>query len=119
MKIIGENLKRLRLSKGWSQEKLAKRIGIHRTTYTKYERGLVDPPLMQCVHLCAVLRTDMNELLGIKRPRYDIDLPMEDFLTEEEERWARERWEEFVNDPSWDGDKAILMEYEEYIRENT
>jgi len=37
--IIGSNIRRLRSARGWSQEKLAERAGLHRTYVGGVERG--------------------------------------------------------------------------------
>jgi transcriptional regulator with XRE-family HTH domain len=38
-KIFASNIRRLRLQRGWSQETLAARVGIHRTYMGSVERG--------------------------------------------------------------------------------
>ena len=38
-KILAANIRRLRLQRGWSQEALADRVGIHRTYMGSVERG--------------------------------------------------------------------------------
>jgi len=68
VKVISENLRRIRKEKGWTQEKLAERIHVDRTTYNKYESGKVDPPLDICIYLCVVLDTNPNELMGWGTP---------------------------------------------------
>lgn len=40
---FAENLKRIRHSAGVTQEYIAKRIGVSRTTYTKWETGNAEP----------------------------------------------------------------------------
>ena len=64
METFGERLKRLRLAKGWTQQMVAKKVMIHRTTYTKYETGIVEPPLDTLLLLCELLDTSPSELLG-------------------------------------------------------
>lgn len=41
---FGQNLRRLRKSKGMSQERLAKKLGVTRTTVANYEAGRASPP---------------------------------------------------------------------------
>ena len=42
--IIGENLKKIRESSGFTQEQVAKSIGIERSTYSNYEGGVREVP---------------------------------------------------------------------------
>ncbi len=63
-KIIPKNLLRRRLEKGMTQQEVADRIHIDRSTYSKYESGKVDPSLDKCIFLCIVLDMDPNELMG-------------------------------------------------------
>lgn len=40
---VGQNVKRLRVAKGWSQEELADRAELHRTYISGIERGIRNP----------------------------------------------------------------------------
>jgi transcriptional regulator with XRE-family HTH domain len=42
-KRLGDNVRKLRLDKGWSQEDYADRAGIHRTYVSDIERGARNP----------------------------------------------------------------------------
>jgi transcriptional regulator with XRE-family HTH domain len=42
---LGQNIRRLRLEKGWSQEDYADRVGIHRTYVSDIERGRRNPTI--------------------------------------------------------------------------
>lgn len=42
---LGQNVRRLRLEKGWSQEDYADRAGIHRTYVSDIERGARNPTI--------------------------------------------------------------------------
>ena len=44
-KRLGQNVKRLREAKGWSQEDYADRAGIHRTYVSDIERGARNPTI--------------------------------------------------------------------------
>ncbi len=61
---IATNLKRCRKAKKWTQDKVAKRCYIDRTTYTKFESGSAVPSLDTCIRLCLALDVSPNELMG-------------------------------------------------------
>ena len=43
MSITGQRLRLLRAERKWSQEAVAKKLGISRTAYNKYENGAIHP----------------------------------------------------------------------------
>jgi transcriptional regulator with XRE-family HTH domain len=45
MKHITSNLEKLRVSKGYTQEKFAKILCVARGTYSNYESGRINPPM--------------------------------------------------------------------------
>jgi transcriptional regulator with XRE-family HTH domain len=60
-----KNLKKLRLKKGWSQEKLAREAGISYQTLIKIERGYVkNPKLETLIKLAKALGVSIDKLLG-------------------------------------------------------
>lgn len=61
---FGENLRLLRISKGFTQAELARLLNIDRTTLTKYETGVTEPDLIKLEKLCYVLGIDYNTLLN-------------------------------------------------------
>ena len=63
-KEFGDNLRQLRLKKGYTQEQVAKALGINRTTYTKYETGVTQPSLEQLKKLSELFEVDYNTLLN-------------------------------------------------------
>ena len=67
MKNVAENLRRYRQTKKLTQEQVAQHLHIDRTTYNKYEAGVVVPPLEACVTLCAILGITPNDLLDWDR----------------------------------------------------
>jgi transcriptional regulator with XRE-family HTH domain len=60
---IGRNMKRLRAAKGWSQEELADRAGIHRTYVSGVERGVRNPTATVLEKLAIALGAKMSALL--------------------------------------------------------
>jgi transcriptional regulator with XRE-family HTH domain len=59
---FGENLRRAREGRGWSQETLAEHCGIHRTEASLLDRGQREPELGTLVKLADALEVPMAEL---------------------------------------------------------
>ena len=60
-----KNLKRLRLKKGWSQERLAREAGISYITLVKIERGNIqNPKLETLMKLAGALGVSIDKLVG-------------------------------------------------------
>ena len=64
---IGERLKQLRTERGYSQEDVAKLIGVGRTTYLKYENG-DNKPTRKLKELSALFGVTTDYLLGNNTP---------------------------------------------------
>ena len=63
-KLVGERLKELRSSAGYSQEELAQKIGIlSRTSISNIETGRHQPPLHTLSHLSKALNTEIHYIL--------------------------------------------------------
>jgi len=58
-------LKQLREESGLSQAELARRLGIGRDLYNKYERAGVQPPYEMLVLISKTLNTSTDYLLGV------------------------------------------------------
>lgn len=58
------NLKERRKQMGLSQEDVAKRIGVHNTTYGNWELGKTEPSLEDLVKLADLMQLTTDELLG-------------------------------------------------------
>ncbi len=60
---LGQNLRRLRGEKGWSQEDYADRAGIHRTYVSDIERGMRNPTITVVEKLAKPLGVSPGSLL--------------------------------------------------------
>ena len=60
---VGRNLRAYRLDRGWSQETLADKLGVHRTYMGGIERGERNLTLKSVERIAARLRVDPLELL--------------------------------------------------------
>ena len=62
--IVGENIKRLRQQRKWSQEKLSMVTGINRVSIARYEIGDNTPSLDSATILAKALGCTVDELIG-------------------------------------------------------
>jgi len=60
---VGLNMKRMRQSKGWSQEEFAERSGLHRTYVSGLERGVRNPTLTVLEKLAKSLECSVGALV--------------------------------------------------------
>ena len=60
---LSTNLIKLRDQNGWSQEQLAERIGVSRSTVAKWESGKGIPKIDNLVTLCDVFDVTMDSLV--------------------------------------------------------
>jgi transcriptional regulator with XRE-family HTH domain len=64
--LIGQRVKELREARGWSQEQLARRVGVNAKTIYNYEsgaRGAKEPPLSTVQALADAFGVTLEELL--------------------------------------------------------
>lgn len=64
MSMLGDNIKMLRKSKGFTQEELAVRLNVVRQTVSKWEKGFSVPDAEVLQKLADVLEVDIKQLLG-------------------------------------------------------
>ena len=68
MSITGQRLRMLREEKQWSQEAVARRIGISRTAYNKYESGAIQP-VRKLKELAGIFGVSTDYILGSAEQR--------------------------------------------------
>ena len=61
---LGRNLCALRQRRKWSQEKLARRLGVTRGRLSKWETGEHSPPVEMLPALAAALEAGVEEIVG-------------------------------------------------------
>ena len=64
---FGYTLRELRMKKGYTQEDVAKKLQIDRTTYTKYETGQSEPDLGTLKQIAKLFNVDYNTILNDER----------------------------------------------------
>ena len=62
--LFGARLRMLRRQAKWTQQAMADRLSIHRTTYTKYETGVVTPDQQGLMRLAEIFGVTVDYLLG-------------------------------------------------------
>lgn len=75
--MLNENIKRIRKSKGLSQEELAIKLNVVRQTVSKWENGLSVPDSSMLIMLADELDVTVNELLGepvVETPTNDLKI---------------------------------------------
>lgn len=75
---FGERLRAARVAKGYTQEQLAKIIGVAKSTLTGYEKGNREPDVMKIHALASALDITGDELLGIPVQKSVISAHSED-----------------------------------------
>ncbi|MCI5797781.1 MAG: helix-turn-helix domain-containing protein [Firmicutes bacterium] len=66
MEKICENLKKLRIEKGFTQQQIAELLKIDRSNYSKYERGKLEPNLEMVICLAKFYDVSADYLLGLE-----------------------------------------------------
>lgn len=64
--LFGQRLKQYRTACDLTQQQIADKLNIHRTTYTKYETGGSEPTLNLLSRIVSILGVDFNSILGEK-----------------------------------------------------
>ena len=67
--LLGENIRKLRKSRNYSQELFAKALGISVATLSSYETGKTAPPASVCAKIADMLGLSLNEVLDIIDPQ--------------------------------------------------
>ena len=61
---LGRNLSALRRQRKWSQEKLARRLGVMRCRLAKWETGEHSPPVEMLPAIAEALEAGVEEIVG-------------------------------------------------------
>lgn len=69
-----ENLKKLRLERKLSQQKLAENFGITQQAIYNYENGITEPDIYMLKKMAEFFHTTVDYLIGNSEERYDSEL---------------------------------------------
>lgn len=64
--MVGNNIRRLRMEREWTQEELADRLGVSRSALGNYERELREPGIDLLIKLADTFNTTIDALVGRK-----------------------------------------------------
>lgn len=68
---IGKKIVKIREARGLSQKELAEQIPVSPSTLSRWEKGIVIPPLQQLERTCEVLDVPFSQLFSDSREDYD------------------------------------------------
>lgn len=72
--MLGDNIKSLRISKGMTQQDLAKESGVNRVSIGNYERGDREPTIDVLIKISDALEVSLFDILGDKIDKKQVDL---------------------------------------------
>lgn len=72
--MLGQRINEMRISLGWNQVELAKRLGVAKQTVSNWENENIQPSIEMLVRLSKLLGVTTDYLLGLDNtPRLDVD----------------------------------------------
>ena len=78
---MGDKIKRLRLSAGFTQAELAKKIGVSRPTVSSWEVNRTDPSMQDVQAMAAAMDCNVNDIIGDYREQLIRDHDMQVMLS--------------------------------------
>jgi len=66
---IGDNIRKIRTQRGYSQEEFAELAGFSRSYYTEIETGKRNISVLNLIKIIKVLKVDPDELIGFIKPK--------------------------------------------------
>lgn len=77
MTAFGDNLRNLRLSRGYTQEELAERLNSNQASITAWERGIRMPPYNTLERIANQLNVPLSTLISIQDTGFELDADKE------------------------------------------
>lgn len=72
--MLGQRINEIRISFGWSQVELAKRLGVAKQTVSNWENDNIQPSIEMLVRLSRLFGVSTDYLLGLDRiPRLSVE----------------------------------------------
>lgn len=76
---VGEIMRKIRVTRNYSQEYVAERAGVDMTTYSRYERGDTQPKFDTIVVLCELYGLSLDEFYHFGEAKTQVDEPLESY----------------------------------------
>lgn len=64
---MGERIRKLRISKGYTQQQLAERMNVTKSLISAYETGFKSPSYSNLISLANIFKVSTDYLLGVKQ----------------------------------------------------
>lgn len=71
MILVSNNLKQIRINKGFTQKEMARRVGITLTNYGYIELGKSEPRLKTALLISKVLEESIHRLFSLEEKKYE------------------------------------------------
>ncbi len=66
---LGDNIRRIRNQRGYSQEEFAEIAGFSRSYYTEIETGKRNISVLNLIKIVEALKADWSEIMGFTKPK--------------------------------------------------
>ena len=115
---VGDNIARIRVQQGLSQDELAELAGIHRVTLARYESGRVDPGAQHLGRIAEALGVTTDTLMGLDRkseqnPNIEIQSVEAKILAKGIDMLPKEQREQALNVM-----RAMFVKYAKFFEED-
>ena len=77
MSVFGDNLRELRKSRGYTQERFAELINSNQASVTAWERGTRMPALSTIQGIADIFHVPLTSLIGVQETGYESDIDRE------------------------------------------
>ncbi len=74
LKMVGQNLRRLRKARGFTMEGLAHEADMEYRQLGRIERGEINTSILSLLRVCEALQVEVSELFGNQPPKIETDL---------------------------------------------
>jgi len=91
MSIFSQRFKYLRTSSGFTQDEIAKKLKVGRSTIGSYEQGVRKPDIDQLIEIAKMFNVDVGYLIGYEKGKEFKDNTMDEWIEAGESMSGKER----------------------------